>query len=72
MIQYATIGDIAASFRLSVKTVKGMIKKLPLVPGEHYVKVGKNTRYHPQKIHDLLISKEERELSDKILERFMV
>lgn len=72
MIDYLSARSLAKRYDLSVEVMRRKLKSLNLRDGEHYIQISKTIRYNPQKIHDLLISKEERDLSDKILERFMV
>lgn len=71
-MEYLSTKSLAKKYDLSIQTIQKKLKKLPLINGEHYIMLETNIRYNASKIHDLLISKEERELSDNILERLLV
>jgi hypothetical protein len=72
MRMYKSLPHLAKYYDIHVDTIRKKLKSINIIKDEHFILIDKIVRFDVEKIHPLLISKDENQKSDEILKRLLI
>jgi hypothetical protein len=71
MNKYLSLPHLAEHYDLHQDTLRKRLKELDIKKDEHFIIIGKTVRYDVIKVHPLLISQEDNQIANDVLNRLL-
>lgn len=69
--RYLSLPHLAEHYDLHQDTLRKRLKELDIKKDEHFIIIGKAVRYDVIKVHPLLISQEDNQIANDVLNRLL-
>lgn len=70
-LKYLSLPHLAQRYDLHQDTLRKRLKELDIKKDEHFIIIGKAVRYDVIKVHPLLISQEDNQIANDVLNRLL-
>lgn len=70
--RYLSLSHLANHYDLHQDTMRKRLKALDIKKDEHFIIIGKAVRYDVIKVHPLLISQEDNQIANDVLNRLQI